>query len=331
MFDPVKKIKLKTFQSGAKKVKVQTTENKIITYQPHSSVAIQLLVKSQTHGQVSIEELMKYPMSPVPYSHGTPDGYMTRRDKTKGKNHLLKGVTDAPFPSDAKTLLIQDGNATFRAIYDRYSKHFELISYQIFDNMPKRVNFLFSTDMYHDGSIKDMEREQCGSSEKLIIGGQLTKRPADWKDFLMNSENKSQLVHVMNEVWCSDAFAHKLQNRKIVSMVQGYVYLLESEDAITMRKTEIPEIFSDQEETDTRVILCCAYVPKQGYEIVRIHSPDRDIFFILLHHASKFDVKILFDTGSGNNRKLTDISDLSKVYGQELCITLMISSCIYSL
>ena len=108
-----------------------------------------------------------------------------------------------------------------------------------------------------------------------------------------------------------------------MSVVQGHVYLLESEDGMTVRKTEIPEIFSDQEETDTRVILYCAYAPKQDYETVRIHSPDSDIFFILLYHASKFDMKILFDTGSGNNRKLIDISDLSKVYGQELCTALM--------
>ena len=76
-----------------------------------------------------------------------------------------------------------------------------------------------------------------------------------------------------------------------------------------------------------RVILYCAYAQKRGYETVRIRSPDSDIFFILLHHVSKFDIKILLDTGSGtgsgNNRKLIDISDLSKVYGQELCTALM--------
>ena len=83
---------------------------------------------------------------------------MTRTDKAKGMNHLLKGVNDTPFSSDAKTLLIQDGNATFRAMIDLPSK-FELISYQIYDNMPKHVNCLFSTDMFHDGSIKDMEIE----------------------------------------------------------------------------------------------------------------------------------------------------------------------------
>ena len=123
-FDPVKKLKLKTFQSGAMKVKVRTAENKIITFKQHSSVAIQLLVKSQTHGQVSIEELMKYPMSPVPYSLGTPDGYMTRIDKAKGMNHLLKGANDAPFPSDAKTL--NSGWQCYISCYDRYSKQLRI-------------------------------------------------------------------------------------------------------------------------------------------------------------------------------------------------------------
>ena len=106
--------------------------------------------------------------------------------------------------------------------------------------MPKHVNFLFSTDRYHDGSIQHIESEQHGSSEKFdhLIGGQLNTRPADWKDFLMNSENKSQLVAVMNEVWYSDAFAHKLQNRKIASVVQGNFYLLESDDRITVRTTD---------------------------------------------------------------------------------------------
>ena len=75
-------------------------------------MAIQLLVKSQTHGEVNTEELRQYSRRPVPYSLGTPHGYMTRTEKAKGINHLLKSVNDAPVPSDA--LLI--------SYYDRYSK-----------------------------------------------------------------------------------------------------------------------------------------------------------------------------------------------------------------
>jgi len=160
-------------------------------------------------------------------------------------------------------------------------------------------------------------------SEKLIIGGQLTNKPADWKNFLMNSQNKSQLVDVMNEVWCSGAFAPKLMQRKVISVVQGYSYLLESDDGITVKQTEIPELYSDQEETDTRIVLYCAYVQEQGYGTIRICSPDSDVFFIMLHHASKFDITILFDTGTGNKRRLLNISDLARGYGQEMCTALM--------
>ena len=83
-FDPVKKMKLKKIQSTTKTVKLKTAQNKIITYKQHSSVAIQLLVKSEAHGHVNVEELMKYPLSPVPYSLGTADDYMAKTDQSKG-------------------------------------------------------------------------------------------------------------------------------------------------------------------------------------------------------------------------------------------------------
>jgi len=189
--------------------------------------------------------------------------------------------------------------------------------------MPKRMNFVFSTDMYQESSIKDMERKRRGSSENLSIGGQLTNKPADWKNFLMNSQNKSQLVDVINEVWCSGAFAPKLVQRKVVAVVQGHSYLLESDDGITVKKTEIPELYSDQEETAARIVLYCAYAQEQGYDTVCICSHDSDVFFIMLHHASKFEITIRFATCPGNKRRLLNISDLAREYGQEMFITLM--------
>ena len=48
------------------------------------------------------------------------------------------------------------------------------------------------------------------------------------------TRNKSQLVDVMNEVWCSDDFAPKFVLRKGISVVQGHSYLLESDDSITI-------------------------------------------------------------------------------------------------
>ena len=63
--------------------------------------------------------------------------------------------------------------------------------------------------------------------------------------------NKSQLVDVMNDVWCSHKFAPKLAKKKIITVPHGNCYLFASEDGTTVDKTEITSLFSNQKETDT--------------------------------------------------------------------------------
>ena len=49
-----------------------------------------------------------------------------------------------------------------------------------------------------------------------------------------------------------------------------------------------------------------------GYGTIRVKSPDTDVFFLLLHFASKIDgVTILFDTGTGNKKRLINVSELA--------------------
>ena len=61
-----------------------------------------------------------------------------------------------------------------------------------------------------------MERSRRGTSAKLIIKGENTKRPADWKKFLTNDENNEQFIEVILKVLNSDLVASKLVNRKII-------------------------------------------------------------------------------------------------------------------
>ena len=57
---------------------------------------------------------------------------------------------------------------------------------------------------------------------------------------------------------------------------------------------------------------------------IRIRSPDADIFFILLNYVLELQgVTILFDTGTGNNKRLIDITKLAQQYQQELCTSLL--------
>ena len=117
--------------------------------------------------------------------------------------YLVHDMSDAPVPSDlSSTLVIQDDNDFFH-VMSNITSNFHLIARSISDSIPMSGDIIFSTDMYKEGSIKQMERHMVGTSDTLIISGPpIAKKPADWKTFLMNSENKSQLVDVMNDVWC---------------------------------------------------------------------------------------------------------------------------------
>ncbi len=72
-------------------------------------------------------------------------------------------------------------------------------------------------------------------------------------------------------------------------------------------------------------MLYCKYAARQGYKYCRVKSPDTDVFFILLHHAASIDtITILFDTGSGNNQRLLNITELANTLSPTYCSTLMV-------
>ncbi|XP_041346965.1 CD166 antigen homolog, partial [Gigantopelta aegis] len=78
------------------------------------------------------------------------------------------------------------------------------------------------------------------------------------------------------------------------------------------QEESILELRSNQEETDSRVVLYCIYAAEQGYQYARVRSSDSDIFWIFLYHTREIDITILFDTGHGNKNHRINITNLSK-------------------
>ena len=194
---------------------------------------------------------------------------------------------------------------------------FKKIAEKVFDTVAKG-DVLVSTDIYSENSAKRIERQRRGCGEKLIVKGENTKKPTDWKCFLSNSENKEQLIELIHRVWSSVEFSSKMNDRKFIMVRNGEAFELSSRE-----KHTIPNLMSNQEETDSRVVLYAMYAASQGYERVRIRTPDSDIFWILLHHARSIDIEILYDTGFGNKKQMINISHLCNHYSQSVCNALL--------
>ena len=89
-----------------------------------------------------------------------------------------------------------------------------------------------------------------------------------------------------------------------------------------MTSNEIEGMASNQEETDTRVVLYVKYAVQLGYKSAMVTTPDSDIFFILLHHAHSLPINIYLDTGSGKHLHIVNVSELAECKGPEYCTTL---------
>lgn len=199
---------------------------------------------------------------------------------------------------------------------------FKLICQKVFDCIAKG-DAIFSTDTYDPDSIKSMERKRRGTSEKLIIKGESTKRPSDWKAFLANDANKQQFIELLLKQWQKDEYAPKLLDRQVILICAGTATRLTSHDGKTTEVNIVQDLQSSQEEFDTRIALYCQYAAEKGYRYCRVKSPDTDVFFILLHHAHTLKTTILFDTGTGNKCRLLSLIELAKVKTPDYCTSLM--------
>ena len=84
-------------------------------------------------------------------------------------------------------------------------------------------------------------------------------------------------------------FAEKLSKKKDIVIIDSEkAFKLNSNDGEETISTEVPELHSTMEQTDTRVVLYIKYAMDNGFKHVVVHSPDSDIFFILLSYARNY-------------------------------------------
>ena len=144
-----------------KAVKVNSTENKVIEYRNQSNVITKLLVKALDKDvNLDMENIMTYCLTPIPYSIGTADGFLSKTDKAKSFINLTKDIDNAPIPQ-GNGMTIEDGNALFHII-KQIPGTFEKICEKFYEMLGPRGDVIVSTDMYSPcskgkGKIKPMK------------------------------------------------------------------------------------------------------------------------------------------------------------------------------
>ena len=143
---------------------------------------------------------------------------MNKTNKALGMKELTSDMDDCEQPHQERTLLIVDGNAVFHSLVE-IPDTLKGVCEKIFDMIPGSSDVIFSTDMYESDSIKSTERKRRGCGDKLLIKGPAMKRPADWKGFLSNDDNKKQFTNVLVKVWSDDSFSSHLKDCQVMKII----------------------------------------------------------------------------------------------------------------
>ena len=101
--------------------------------------------------------------------------------------------TDIP---SSGTLHIEDGNGLLYKMH-KLPKTYRETSLRVLDYLKDKCDVIFSLDSYRPNSIKAQERIRRCSSEKIILKSSTQQRQVDFKEFLLNYENKRQFFQIM--------------------------------------------------------------------------------------------------------------------------------------
>ena len=200
----------------------------------------------------------------------------------------------------------------------------ELAEY-VFQQLPRAQRVDFVTDSYHPPLIKGLERSRRGSSQAHLVKGPSTKVPRDWKKFLCNEENKRPLCSFLLDEWKKGKCAPQLQGKHLVFVNERKCISLKSIDGKNVVTEEVEKLCSSHEEADTRMMLHCNDVAANSPEssVILVRSPDTNVFILLLRFVRHINQTVLFDTGTGDKRRLVNVQAVAKDLGDEINLALV--------
>ena len=182
---------------------------------------------------IDLEMTMSYQLGPVPWTLATADGSPVKPDKAKLLRNLQGTIEASEKSVQEETVYIYDGNALLQAMTE-IPDTFEEVAERVFTLLPKIQRVDFVTDSYYEHSIKAFERRRCGMSPTFLLSGPKTKTLQNWKSFMSNDENKTQLIKLLLSWWKKPKYALRIRRRQLFFVCGEEYFCLSSDDGIVV-------------------------------------------------------------------------------------------------
>ncbi len=327
LFSNIETMRLKTFKSMAKPKTVKTSSGSTVTVKNDCRFWVRLLVIAKNR-DIDLEHVFTYSLRPYPRALATDSGGMIKTSKSK-LLHVVEQEAGVPLieqiPESNTTIV--DGMAllqvlkpkdipeTFCQLAEILLK--KLVAIAIF-NKSGRVDFVM--DRYPTVSTKNAERVSRATSGTYAFSilSEQQKVPKQWKKFMSMGSNKERLIDFLVEQW-RKVDSSALESVDLFVTREDKCYRFHSAgnmEGVTVE--EVPELECDHEEADTKMFVHAHHAAK-SVDTVIIKSPDTDVFVIALASQQTIPAKLVFDTGTANNRRRIDISGIAAYFCPMWC------------
>lgn len=324
IFSTIKRNNLKTFGSLVQKPKSSKKLHQVSVESSRNFFARLILLANSR--EIDMREVLSYSLGNFPLSIASADGGMAKTMKSK----LLHVVTSSVESSECQEIpkggsLILDAMAIIQATKNT-AENFGEYAKILFDQLialssyyeAKRIDFV--ADRYFNQSIKGSERAKRGNStgvQLITIYNDHQRCPKQWKKILSSGENKESLISYLVSVWKKYP-SHWFRDKKIYVTFEEHCLLLYPTEDSVVASRDVPELRSDQEEADTRMLLHAKHASMTNESVV-VKSPDTDVFALAVSVKREIQCDLYFDTGTQSNRRILDINEIASQLGDGVC------------
>ena len=320
--ETLSKLKLGTFSNAQKKTSF-TKDGRTVILKADRNLFARLLVIGQSR-KMDLRELLVHELGPLPWSLASFDGTLAKTNKAALSKLIEDGTECLQHLHEQASAVIIDAMALLQTLCktpDRFSDLAEMVLNRILIHAGGASRIDFVGDQYPNVSIKNIEREKRGSGGQLIVNITSPQQlcPRQWRKFMASGSNKEGLMSFLVSEWSTNqAYAEKIGNRKVFITHGNQCTKIDVTEG-RVAATEALELFSTQEEADTRMFLHAYHASTNGHQGVAIISSDTDVEVLACHHQAAIPAEITLVSGTRSRMRRISVPHLCDKLGPQMC------------
>lgn len=305
-YKPIKKNKVSFFRS--EQLSKSTSKEK--TLKDSCQLFSRLFISCQTR-KCDLQEFFKHENQPYPAA--LSDGGDLHACQKSQLTDILQSHVDLPESAPEGDCIIIDGAALINAIPPRTSKTFDdyvnediLPKIQSFGSKYDRVDLIF--DVYKTSSLKSGTRKKRGKGVRRRVTG-TTRTPPNWRSFLRDDENKTELFRFIAEKLCT-------------AVTRCTLIVTKDDLAMTNGTTDLNDVSPcSHEEADTRIFVHARHAAICGSKSIIIKANDTDVVVLAVSALANLKAlgleKVWIAYGQGGHVRWIPIHEIALEVGQE--------------